>query len=98
MEEQYAKLSQQEMDAAHGRLEVISYCTLAEINHFNQYRVGDFKLIMQQYLQKQIDFHENVRQANQPTIINEVMGWVLGCWWSSFDFILPSVFFRLLVN
>ena len=60
MEESYAKLTDNEAQAAHGRLEVISYTTLAEINHFNQYRVGDFKLIMQRYLQAQINFHENV--------------------------------------
>ena len=49
-----------EAQDAHSRLEVISYTTLAEINHFNQFRVGDFKQIMQKYLQQQIEFHENV--------------------------------------
>ena len=34
---------------------------LAEINHFQHYRVGDFAVYMKNFLQQQIAFHQEVR-------------------------------------
>lgn len=60
MEEQIAKLSEHESQAVQSKVEVISYATLAEMNHFQQYRVGDFKVMMQNYIKGQIAFYQNV--------------------------------------
>ena len=59
-EESFTKLSDSEAQAVQGRVDVISYACQAEINHFNQNRVGDFKVMMQKYLQGQISFYQNV--------------------------------------
>ena len=59
-EESFAKLSDSEAQAVQGRVDVISYSVNAEINHFNQHRVGDYKVMMQKYLQGQISFYQNV--------------------------------------
>ncbi len=59
-EESFLKLPENEAQAVQGRLDVIAYASLAEINHFNQHRVGDFKIMMQNYLQQQITHYQNV--------------------------------------
>ena len=60
MEEQFAKLSESEAQAVQGKVEVISYACLAEMNQFQQFRVGDFKIMMQNYLKGQIEFYQKV--------------------------------------
>ena len=42
------------------RCNIISFATMAEIQHFHQIRVRDFKAQMQQYLQQQIGFFQKV--------------------------------------
>ena len=48
------------MTAVQGRADVIAYAVMAEMTHFQQYRVGDFKGTMQNYLRGQIDFYKTV--------------------------------------
>ncbi len=59
-EESFTKMSDAEAQAVQGRVDVISYSVKAEINNFNMHRVGDFKAMMQKYLQGQIAFYQNV--------------------------------------
>lgn len=42
------------------RCNIISFATMAEIQHFHQIRVRDFKAQMQQYLQEQIGFFQKI--------------------------------------
>ena len=42
------------------RAEIITQAVLAEMQHFDQYRVGDFKEYMQRYLSGQIQFYKEV--------------------------------------
>uniref|UniRef100_A0A4W3K8A1 Sorting nexin 18b n=1 Tax=Callorhinchus milii TaxID=7868 RepID=A0A4W3K8A1_CALMI len=44
------------------RCDTISFATLAEIHHFHQIRVSDFKAQMQQFLQQQIQFYQKVTE------------------------------------
>lgn len=60
MEESYTKLSESDLATAQSRIDVISYASLAEMNHFNQNRVPDFKAMMQNYLTNQIEFYQKV--------------------------------------
>ncbi len=53
-------MSEPDAQAVQGRVDVISYSVQAEISHFNQHRVNDFKVMMQNYLQGQISFYQNV--------------------------------------
>lgn len=43
------------------RCNIISYATLAEIQHFHKIRVRDFKSQMQHFLQQQITFFQKVK-------------------------------------
>ena len=55
------RMSESELQAASGRADVISYCLLAEMSHFQQDRVVDFKDMIKHYLKEQIEFHKKVR-------------------------------------
>ena len=54
------RLPDSEIEQVQERANVIAYATLAEMNHFNEFRTGDFKLYMQQFLRGQIQFYKNV--------------------------------------
>ncbi|TSN86061.1 Sorting nexin-18 [Bagarius yarrelli] len=54
------KMERQQADAIAERCNIISFATLAEIQHFHQIRVRDFKSQMQHYLQQQISFFQKV--------------------------------------
>lgn len=54
------KMERQQADGIAERCNIISFATLAEIQHFHQIRVRDFKAQMQQYLQQQIGFFQKV--------------------------------------
>lgn len=54
------KMTEPETQKVLGRTDVISYGTLAEMNHFQSERVKDFKLMMQLYLRSQIKFYQEV--------------------------------------
>ena len=64
IQENAGKLSDAEVQQVQNRADVISYATLAEMTHFQMYRVGDFKSLMQNYLRGQIDFYREVRRWN----------------------------------
>lgn len=42
------------------RVNVTTYTTLAEINHFHNERLTDFKTMMQSFLEQQISFYQNI--------------------------------------
>lgn len=54
------KMSESEVNNVLARADTISYGTLAEITHFQEQRVDDFKSMMQKYLQEQINFYKNL--------------------------------------
>jgi sorting nexin-9/18/33 len=56
------KLSPQEADAIHRRVEVITYSMLAEINHISQEANDDFRLSLGTYFAKEADFYMNIGQ------------------------------------
>lgn len=49
-----------DMSEVDQRMSVISYATLAEINHFKDEIVTDYNLMMKDYLKGQIQFYENI--------------------------------------
>ena len=61
--ENAGRLPDDEVHAVQDRADVIAYSTMAEMQHFNQHRVHDYKHYMQQYLASQIDFYKQVRAA-----------------------------------
>lgn len=54
------KMESQQADGIRERCNIISFATLAEIQHFHQIRVRDFKGQMQHYLQQQISFFQKI--------------------------------------
>ncbi|XP_071956407.1 sorting nexin-33-like isoform X2 [Antedon mediterranea] len=50
------------------RADVISYSMMAEMNHFHQERVKDYKDMMQKYLQEQIKFYETITNKLQENL------------------------------
>ena len=66
IQESAGRLNDSDMATVQGRADVITYTTQAEMSHFQQDRVGDFKEYMQTYLKAQIDFHERVSHTALP--------------------------------
>ncbi|XP_038258949.1 sorting nexin-18 [Dermochelys coriacea] len=56
------KMEVQKADGIQDRCNIISFATLAEIHHFHQIRVRDFKSQMQHFLKQQILFFQKVTQ------------------------------------
>ncbi|ELK31754.1 Sorting nexin-18 [Myotis davidii] len=56
------KMEAQKAEGIQARCNTISFATLAEIHHFHQVRVRDFKSQMQHFLQQQIVFFQKVTQ------------------------------------
>ncbi|MBN3301066.1 SNX18 protein, partial [Amia calva] len=54
------KMESQHAEGINERCNIISFATLAEIQHFHQIRVRDFKAQMQHFLQQQISFFQKV--------------------------------------
>lgn len=54
------KMDPAQAEGINERCNIISCATLAEIQHFHQIRVRDFKTQMQHYLQQQIAFFQKV--------------------------------------
>lgn len=50
------------------RADVVTYATLAEMNHFQTERVTDFKNMMQSFLTAQINFYQNIVYQLQETL------------------------------
>lgn len=65
------KLSDTEMSRVNQRANVITYSTLAEINHFHNERLFDFKQMMQVFLTAQINFHSDIVGKLQ-TALNKI--------------------------
>ncbi|CAH1253021.1 SNX33 [Branchiostoma lanceolatum] len=63
------KMEASEVEGVQQRLETISYATLAEMNHFHKERIGDVKVMMQNYLQQQIAFYQQVTSKLQEALI-----------------------------
>lgn len=55
----------------HERVNVTTYATLAEINHFHNERLVDFKQMMQVFLTAQINFHTDILE-NLRTALNKI--------------------------
>ena len=56
------KLSPQEADAIHRRVDVITYAMLAEINHISQETNDDFRQSLGTYFSQEADFYSNIGQ------------------------------------
>ncbi|XP_030643529.1 sorting nexin-18a [Chanos chanos] len=54
------KMESQQAEGINERCNIISFATLAEMQHFHQIRVRDFKAQMQHYLQQQIGFFQKI--------------------------------------
>uniref|UniRef100_A0A4W5LZD7 Sorting nexin n=1 Tax=Hucho hucho TaxID=62062 RepID=A0A4W5LZD7_9TELE len=54
------KMDAPQADGVNERCNIISFATLAEIQHFHQVRVRDFKAQMQHYLTEQIGFFQKI--------------------------------------
>lgn len=54
------KISEKVMAGVNQRANVITYSTLAEINHFHNERLVEFKQMMQVFLNAQISFHSDI--------------------------------------
>lgn len=62
------KLSSDNVAAIGQRTDIISYATLAEINHFQRERVAYFKSMMETFLSAQIAFYQQVTQKLEDTL------------------------------
>jgi sorting nexin-9/18/33 len=54
------KMNAEDTSGVMARTDIISYATVAEMNHFQQERARDFKYMMQKYLQEQISFYKRL--------------------------------------
>lgn len=54
------KISEAILNRVNQRANVTTYATLAEINHFHDERITDFKQMMQVFLTAQINFHNDI--------------------------------------
>ncbi|XP_054708676.1 sorting nexin lst-4-like isoform X2 [Uloborus diversus] len=62
------KLSQENVFAINRRTDIISYAVLAEITHFQQEQVGEFKSMIQDFLQAQVQFYLKVAEKLQSAL------------------------------
>ena len=58
-------MTEAEIESVESRADVITYTVLAEMNHFQEHRVIDFRSYMQHYLQEQIAFYRQVVSYTQ---------------------------------
>lgn len=68
VQESGSKLPESEQQQVLSRVEVITSTVLAEVDHFNQKRVADFKGYMQKYVQGQINFYKQVTAKLEDTL------------------------------
>ncbi|XP_038623330.1 sorting nexin-33 isoform X2 [Tachyglossus aculeatus] len=62
------KMDQDEADGIRKRCRVVGFALQAEMNHFHERRVLDFKQMMQAYLKQQILFFQRVSQQLEKTL------------------------------
>ncbi|XP_078676058.1 sorting nexin-33-like [Branchiostoma floridae x Branchiostoma belcheri] len=64
------KMSAEELEEVGARSDVITYTTLAEIQHFHEMRVVDFKAIAQHFLTEQIQFYDKIKTTLEESLKN----------------------------
>ncbi|XP_078589899.1 sorting nexin-33-like [Branchiostoma floridae x Branchiostoma japonicum] len=64
------KMSGDELEEVGARADVITYTTLAEIQHFHEMRVVDFKAIAQHFLTEQIEFYGKIKATLEESLKN----------------------------
>ena len=52
------KMTESDVQSMQSRADVITYAVLADVQHFEQYRIGDFREYVTKYLQGQIEFYK----------------------------------------
>jgi len=52
------KMTETDLQSMHSRADVITYAVLAEVQHFEQHRIGNFRDYVTQYLRGQIEFYK----------------------------------------
>ncbi|KAM4675611.1 sorting nexin-33 [Discoglossus pictus] len=62
------RMEQEEADGIRKRCRVVGFALQAEINHFHQRRLLDFKQAIQHYLREQIVFYQRVSQELEKTL------------------------------
>nr|XP_033776525.1 sorting nexin-33 [Geotrypetes seraphini]XP_033776526.1 sorting nexin-33 [Geotrypetes seraphini] len=62
------KMDQSEADDIRKRCRVVGFALQAEMNHFHEQRIEDFKHMMQDYLKQQIIFYQRVSQQLEKTL------------------------------
>ncbi|XP_033023612.1 sorting nexin-33 isoform X1 [Lacerta agilis] len=62
------KMDQEEADGIRKRCRVVGFALQAEMNHFHERRILDFKRMMQSYLKQQIIFYQRVSQQLEKTL------------------------------
>ncbi|KAM8804590.1 sorting nexin-33 isoform 2-T2 [Eudromia elegans] len=62
------RMDQDEADGIRKRCRVVGFALQAEMNHFHERRVADFKRMMQSYLKQQIIFYQRVSQQLEKTL------------------------------
>ncbi|XP_043933166.1 sorting nexin-33 [Protopterus annectens] len=62
------KMDQDETDGIRRRCRVVGFALQAEMNHFHERRIADFKNMMQSYLKQQIVFYQRVSQQLERTL------------------------------
>jgi sorting nexin-9/18/33 len=62
------KIDEKSVSQINQRADVVTYATLAEINHFQEERIADFKEAMQNFLKSQIAFYQNIAYKLQETL------------------------------
>ncbi|XP_025066329.1 sorting nexin-33 isoform X2 [Alligator sinensis] len=63
------KMDQDEADGIRKRCRVVGFSLQAEMNHFHERRMADFKRMMQSYLKQQIIFYQRVSQQLERTLL-----------------------------
>jgi len=54
------KMTESDVQSMHSRADVVTYAVLAEVQHFEQYRISNFRDYMTRYLRGQIEFYKTV--------------------------------------
>uniref|UniRef100_A0A8C5S9J7 Sorting nexin n=1 Tax=Laticauda laticaudata TaxID=8630 RepID=A0A8C5S9J7_LATLA len=62
------KMDQEEADGIRKRCRVVGFALQAEMNHFHERRILDFKKMMQSYIREQIVFYQRVSQKLEETL------------------------------
>lgn len=65
------KVDEKTLAGIRERANIVTYATLAEINHFHNERLNDFKQMMQVFLTAQINFHSDI-VAKLQTALNKI--------------------------